>query len=70
MLHFKAVANSKFRKICDIALCIFGTVVMVYTTSLTIVNWVSGDSKPAPPKYCDGRGAQGLGGLGGTGLGY
>lgn len=53
MLHFKAVAKSRFRKACDVLLCIFGLVVMLYTTSLTIISWASGGGEPSLPSYCD-----------------
>lgn len=53
MLHFKAVAKTRFRKAMDILLCIFGFVVMFYTTSLTIKSWVSGNEGARSPGYCD-----------------
>ncbi|KAI0408075.1 transmembrane amino acid transporter protein-domain-containing protein [Xylaria palmicola] len=52
MLHYKAVATTRRRKISDIVLCIFGVLAMVYATSLTVISWVSGPSK-SPPAYCD-----------------
>lgn len=54
MLHYRAVATSRFMKIADVLLCIFGAVVMAYTTSLTIANWAS-DGGAGLPKYCDGK---------------
>lgn len=49
MLHYKAVAPYKVWtrtwKVADIALCIFGLMSMVYTTSLTIKSW-GGESAP------------------------
>lgn len=39
-------------KIADVVLCIFGAVVMAYTTSLTVANWASGEGEGVP-KYCD-----------------
>ena len=57
MLHFKGVAKTRFRKSCDVLLCVFGLVVMVYTTSLTIMSWVSGAEEPHPPTYCDKKNA-------------
>lgn len=53
MLHFKAVSKTSFRKTADVLLCIFGFVVMVYTTSLTVISWASGDAEPELPGYCD-----------------
>ncbi|KAI1180861.1 transmembrane amino acid transporter protein-domain-containing protein [Nemania sp. FL0916] len=52
LLHYKAVARTRFRKISDIVLCIFGFIAMGYATSLTVISWVNGPSKP-PPGYCD-----------------
>lgn len=51
MLHFKAVADSKTKRTADVTLCVFGCVVMVYTTVLTVKSWASGSSKPRG--YCD-----------------
>ncbi|RWA13560.1 hypothetical protein EKO27_g1550 [Xylaria grammica] len=54
LLHYKAVATTRSRKISDIALCIFGFIAMGYATSLTVISWVSGPSQK-PPGYCDVR---------------
>ncbi|KAL3428291.1 amino acid transporter [Phlyctema vagabunda] len=53
MLHYKGVAKTSFRKACDVLLCIFGLIVMVYTTSLTVISWAGGDSAPKLPGYCE-----------------
>lgn len=53
MLHYKAIARTKLWKVADIALCVFGLVVMVYTTSLTVISWVGGTEAPGLPSYCD-----------------
>lgn len=53
MLHYKAVARTKKQRIGDITLCVFGVVVMVYTTALTGMSWANGGSSPKPPGYCD-----------------
>lgn len=53
MLHYRGVAKTRLRKLADVLLCIFGLVVMVYTTTLTIINWVGGNAKPSLPSYCD-----------------
>ena len=53
MLHYKAIATTRFRKFSDIALGIFGAVVMTYTTTLTVVSWASGPDAPVVPGYCD-----------------
>jgi solute carrier family 36 (proton-coupled amino acid transporter) len=60
MLHFKAVAKTKVRKAADVLLCIFGFVVMVYTTSLTMISWASGDQAPGLPSYCEKKNNTGL----------
>ena len=52
MLHFKAIAKSKKQRIADVMLCVFGLVVMVYTTSLTVKSWANGSSSK-PRGYCD-----------------
>jgi proton-coupled amino acid transporter len=54
MLHYKAVAKTRFRKVCDVILCLFGTVVMIYTTSLTVISWATGGGVPETHGgYCD-----------------
>lgn len=53
MLHYKGVAKTRFRKSADVLLCIFGLVVMVYTTSLTLMSWAAGDEAEKLPSYCD-----------------
>ncbi|KAF5021509.1 hypothetical protein F66182_6452 [Fusarium sp. NRRL 66182] len=59
MLHYKAIARSRFWKVSDILLGIFGFVAMAYATSLTVVSWANSD--PKQPGYCDKQG---------TGLGF
>lgn len=54
LLHYKAIARTRVRKISDILLCIFGFIAMGYATSLTVISWVSGPSKGSPG-YCDTR---------------
>jgi proton-coupled amino acid transporter len=53
MLHYRSVAKTVAWKVADVLLCIFGLVVMVYTTSLTVISWASGSEAPRPPSYCD-----------------
>ena len=55
MLHYKAVAKSLAWKAADVILCIFGLIVMAYTTSLTVISWASGDKERGLPSYCDKR---------------
>ncbi|KAI4171285.1 MAG: hypothetical protein LQ343_004362 [Gyalolechia ehrenbergii] len=52
LLHLKAVAQTRRQQIADICLCIFGFVVMVYTTTLTVKDWANGSS-PRARGYCD-----------------
>ncbi|KAK1253434.1 hypothetical protein MKX07_001511 [Trichoderma sp. CBMAI-0711] len=54
LLHYKAVARSRFWRYSDIGLCIFGLIAMGYTTSLTVMSWAN--SEPKAPGYCDRRG--------------
>ena len=53
MLHYRAVAKNRYWKIADVALCVFGFVVMGYTTTLTINSWVSGNDAPKEPTHCE-----------------
>jgi proton-coupled amino acid transporter len=39
--------------VADVSLIVFGFIVMVYTTGLTMKSWIAGDVKP--PGYCDER---------------
>ncbi|OJJ44653.1 hypothetical protein ASPZODRAFT_707603 [Penicilliopsis zonata CBS 506.65] len=52
LLHLKACAQSRKQQIADIALAVFGVISCIYTTTLTITNWVGGDNTK-PPGYCD-----------------
>ncbi|KAH7072904.1 transmembrane amino acid transporter protein-domain-containing protein [Paraphoma chrysanthemicola] len=54
MLHYRAVARTNYARLLDILLGILGIVGMVYTTTLTINQWIQG-SAPKAPGYCDGR---------------
>ncbi|RDL41215.1 Transmembrane amino acid transporter [Venustampulla echinocandica] len=56
MLHMRSVAKTNFRKAADVLLCVFGFIVMGYTTSLTLASWASGDQEPGLPSYCDKKG--------------
>jgi proton-coupled amino acid transporter len=53
MLHYRGVAKNVAWKAADVLLCIFGFIVMAYTTSLTIISWASGNEEPSLPSYCD-----------------
>ncbi|KAL8854191.1 MAG: hypothetical protein Q9221_000905 [Calogaya cf. arnoldii] len=52
LLHLKAVAQTRRQQVIDVCLCVFGFVVMVYTTTLTVRDWASG-SAPKQRGYCD-----------------
>ncbi|KAI9930939.1 hypothetical protein ASPWEDRAFT_99648 [Aspergillus wentii DTO 134E9] len=52
LLHLKACAKSRRQRIADIVLACFGVICCLYTTSLTIANWVGGEVE-ATPGYCD-----------------
>jgi len=54
MLHYRAVARTTYARTIDILLCIIGLIGMVYTTALTINQWVEGSTSKAPG-YCDGK---------------
>ena len=55
MLHYKAVARSQWQKLADVGLCVFGFVVMAYTTALTIMSWAASAGGPKQPGYCDDK---------------
>ncbi|KAL3429495.1 transmembrane amino acid transporter protein-domain-containing protein [Aspergillus tetrazonus] len=52
LLHLKACAETKRQKLADIALTVLGVVSCIYTTALTLNNWVNGNNSKAPG-YCD-----------------
>ncbi|KAL4736872.1 transmembrane amino acid transporter protein-domain-containing protein [Aspergillus similis] len=52
LLHLKACAETKRQKLADIALTVIGVVSCIYTTALTLNNWVNGNNTKAPG-YCD-----------------
>ncbi|KAL4878485.1 transmembrane amino acid transporter protein-domain-containing protein [Aspergillus karnatakaensis] len=54
LLHYKACARTRWQKLSDIALACFGVVSCIYTTALTIDNWVNGSNTKAPG-YCDSK---------------
>ena len=41
LLHMRGCTTSNWAKAGDILLCVFGLVVMVYTTTLTIKSWAT-----------------------------
>ncbi|KAL4873240.1 hypothetical protein BDV12DRAFT_99186 [Aspergillus spectabilis] len=54
LLHLKACARTRRQKFSDIALSCLGVVSCIYTTALTIDNWVNGNNTKAPG-YCDSK---------------
>ncbi|RAH57016.1 amino acid transporter [Aspergillus piperis CBS 112811] len=52
LLHLKACAQSRRQQIADIALSVFGVLSCLYTTALTLNNWINGSDVKAPG-YCD-----------------
>lgn len=56
MLHYKAVARTRWRKWSDVLLCVFGFVAMAYTTSLTVMSWASESGGGKSPSYCEIKG--------------
>lgn len=54
LLHYRAVSRTFWQRFSDVFLCIFGLVVMAYTSALTISSWINGDSAKAPG-YCDSK---------------
>ncbi|KAK4988386.1 hypothetical protein LTR66_007342 [Elasticomyces elasticus] len=55
LLHYRAVSTKTWQRTADVLLCVFGFVVMGYTTALTIVSWAGGNSAAKSPGYCDDR---------------
>lgn len=53
-MHYKAVADKPWKRLADISLVVLGFVAMAYTTSLTVVSWMSGPTVKTPG-YCDGK---------------
>jgi proton-coupled amino acid transporter len=53
LLHLKACATTRFQRIADISLAVMGMICCIYTTALTIYNWVGVPAPPSSPGYCD-----------------
>lgn len=51
-MHYKVISRTTFKRACDLGLVGLGIVVMIYTTALTIYNWLHGSSAK-PPGFCD-----------------
>lgn len=52
LFHLKAVANNWKQKTIDIAIIVFGTSCMIYTTFITVGLWTQGDEPAAPISRC------------------
>ncbi|KAK5051031.1 hypothetical protein LTR84_003590 [Exophiala bonariae] len=52
MLHLRAVAKTPWQRGLDYLVCVFGVVACVYTTVLTVQQWIQGSAAKAPG-YCD-----------------
>lgn len=52
-MHYKVVARNRWQRISDLLLCVFGVLVMGYTTALTVISWTNGSGQPKAPGYCD-----------------
>ena len=52
LLHLRAVAHTRWQKVSDYGLCCLGMVGCIYTTVLTVNQWIEG-STPTAPGYCD-----------------
>lgn len=53
LLHYKAVATTRFRRWSDLFLAFFGSILCIYATVLTIQNWATGDHESGNPGHCD-----------------
>jgi proton-coupled amino acid transporter len=54
LLHLRSCAQSRRQQIADIGLSCFGVICCLYTTALTLANWVQGGDVKAPG-YCDSQ---------------
>ena len=52
LMHYRAVSTRTWQKVADVTLVVFGFIVMVYTTALTMMSWADGGGVK-PPGYCD-----------------
>ncbi|KAJ5892805.1 hypothetical protein N7504_009496 [Penicillium tannophilum] len=54
LLHLRACARTRRQVFADIALTVLGVIGCIYTTTLTIQNWIAGGDVPSPG-YCDSK---------------
>ena len=52
MFHYKAMARTRWQLSSDLAIVIFGVIVMAWTTYMTLKSWVQGDVE-VPSNRCD-----------------
>ncbi|KAI9797029.1 MAG: neutral amino acid transporter [Piccolia ochrophora] len=45
LLHYRAIARSRTQRIIDLSLVVFGFIVMIYTTTLTLMVWAASPAK-------------------------
>ncbi|KAF4550282.1 Transmembrane amino acid transporter-like protein 14 [Elsinoe fawcettii] len=53
LMHYRVVSTKLWQRVADICLVIFGVLVMVYTTTLTVISWTNGSGGGKSPGYCD-----------------
>ncbi|KAG8525489.1 uncharacterized protein KY384_009133 [Bacidia gigantensis] len=53
LLHLRAVAETRAQRTVDIALCGFGIIAMLYTTTQTLRSWTASPSQIKSPEHCD-----------------
>ena len=51
-MHYRAVSTKVWQKVANVMLVMFGLTVMGYTTSLTVLKWISGGQERVIG-YCD-----------------
>ncbi|KAF3387693.1 Vacuolar amino acid transporter 3 [Penicillium rolfsii] len=54
LLHLRACAQSRRQAFADMTLAVLGVICCIYTTALTLQNWVGADV-PESPGYCDSQ---------------
>ncbi|KAJ5532293.1 hypothetical protein N7494_008845 [Penicillium frequentans] len=54
LLHLRACARTRRQVFADITLTVLGVIGCIYTTTLTIQNWIAGGDVPSPG-YCDSK---------------
>ncbi|KAJ5778233.1 hypothetical protein N7520_001479 [Penicillium odoratum] len=54
LLHLRACANTRRQVVADVGLAVLGVIGCIYTTSLTVQNWIGGSVAPSPG-YCDSK---------------